>query len=68
MTSEGTYGNAHVGNDAVANVEVLDVLALLDDLADRLVAGDKLHACPGVGEQGRGRGSRKLRNVPGTWR
>ena len=40
--AEGTYGNAYVGDDAVAELEVLYVLPLLDEHADRLMSGDKL--------------------------
>ena len=37
-----THRDADVGDNAVAELEVFDVLALLDNDADRLVAGDKL--------------------------
>ena len=36
-----THRSADVGDDAVTELEVLDVLAHLDDLAYRLVPGDE---------------------------
>ena len=38
----GTYRGAHICDDAVADLEVLYVLALLDDAADRFVSRDEL--------------------------
>ena len=37
-----TYGDTDVCDDAVTDLEVLYVLALLDDLSDRFVARDQL--------------------------
>ena len=37
-----TYGDTDVCHDTVTNLEVLHVLALLDDTADRFMARNKL--------------------------
>lgn len=37
-----THGYAHIGDDTVTDIEVLHVLALLDDLANGFVSGNEL--------------------------
>lgn len=41
--AEDTYGNAYVGDDAVAEVETLDILAHLDDFSDGFMSRNELN-------------------------
>ena len=41
-TNKGTYRDADISDNTVTDIKVLHVLALLNDTADRFVAGNEL--------------------------
>ena len=46
--NKGTYRDADISDDTVTNIEVLHVLALLNDFANGFVTGDELRRASDV--------------------